>query len=137
MKHAALASYLPPRTFFIFHLLHSDAPQIFLMEFPSKASDQRSQRSSGLFIFLQDSPRKRSTGLWQIPGAWTERKGLFPYSSDTLTSPPFFFLLLFFLLKQIKLKQDFHNKNVCTRCGQDDFRCYSRCLIMTHGHDII
>lgn len=88
-KHAAPASYLPPRTFFIFVLLHGDAPQIFLMEFPSKASDQRSQRSSGLFIFLQDSPRKRSTGLWQIPGAWTERRRLFPCSSDTLT-PPFF-----------------------------------------------
>lgn len=136
MKHAALASDLPLSTFFIFYLFHSDAPQIFMMEFPTKAWDQKSQMSSRLFILLQDSPRKRYAGLWRFPGVWTERRGRFLCSSNTLTPPPFF-LLLFFLLRQIKLKQDFHNKNVCTWCGQDDFRCYSWCLIMTHGQDIM
>lgn len=52
MKHAALASYLPLSTFSIFlkTLFHGDAPQIFLMEFPTKESDQKCWRSSCFFI---------------------------------------------------------------------------------------
>lgn len=49
-----------------FHLFHDYAPQIFIMEFPNKEPDQKGQRSSRLFILLQDSARRRWVGA--IPG---------------------------------------------------------------------
>lgn len=73
-KHTALTSVTPEHAL---HLFHGGAPQIFIMEFPAKDSDQKSQRYSCLFILLQDSPRRRWHWSGAIPGVWTENRGRF------------------------------------------------------------
>lgn len=128
------------------HVFHfSSFPQSCSSDFHYGVSNQglRSEKPDVLMLVYLASGliRKRCTGPWPFPGVWMEwrtflllKQGCSKGAQRVLKHP---FPSLLFHSKQLKRKQNFHNKNVCNPCGQDDFRCYSRCLIMICGHDMI